>query len=69
MTRMPDFLNFVGGGVIPVLLIVIVLVLVVAYMGTRYKVAGANEALIISGRREKGPEGMVGLRVSSCCHS
>ena len=29
--------------------------LVVAYMGSRYKVAGANEALIVSGRRERGP--------------
>src|ERR687889_798492 len=57
-----DFLNL-GGGVIPVLLIVIVLVLVVAYMGTRYKVAGANEALIVSGRRERGTEGQVGLKV------
>ena len=56
------FINLAGGA-IPVLLIVIVLVLVVAYMGTRYKVAGANEALIISGRREKGPEGLVGLKV------
>lgn len=59
---MPDFLNF-GSGVIPILLIVIVLVLVVAYMGSRYKVAGANEALIVSGRRERGPEGAVGLKV------
>jgi flotillin len=58
----PEFISL-GGGVIPVLLIVIVLVLVVAYMGTRYKVAGANEALIISGRREKGPEGTTGLKV------
>ncbi len=58
-----DGLINLGGGVIPVLLIVIVLVLVVAYMGTRYKVAGANEALIVSGRREKGPEGAVGLKV------
>jgi flotillin len=58
----PDFLNF-GSGVIPILLIVIVLVLVVAYMGSRYKVAGANEALIVSGRRERGPEGAVGLKV------
>ncbi|HEX2626262.1 MAG TPA: SPFH domain-containing protein, partial [Candidatus Limnocylindrales bacterium] len=56
------FINLAGGA-IPVLLIVIVLVLVVAYMGTRYKVAGANEALIISGRREKGAEGQVGLKV------
>jgi flotillin len=60
---MPDILQFIGGGVIPVLLIVIVLVLVVAYMGTRYKVAGANEALIVSGRRERGAEGQVGLKV------
>jgi flotillin len=60
---MPDIFEFVGGGVIPILLIVIVLVLVVAYMGSRYKVAGANEALIVSGRRERGPEGAVGLKV------
>jgi flotillin len=60
---MPDILNFVGEGVIPILLIVIVLVLVVAYMGSRYKVAGANEALIVSGRRERGAEGQVGLKV------
>jgi flotillin len=52
-----------GTGVIPILLIVVVLVLVVAYMGSRYKVAGANEALIVSGRRERGPEGAVGLKV------
>jgi flotillin len=60
---MPDIFRFVGEGVIPILLIVIVLVLVVAYMGSRYKVAGANEALIVSGRRERGPEGAVGLKV------
>jgi len=60
---MPDFLNLGWTGVIPILLIVVVLVLVVAYMGSRYKVAGANEALIVSGRRERGPEGAVGLKV------
>jgi flotillin len=60
---MPEIFNFVGEGVIPILLIVIVLVLVVAYMGSRYKVAGANEALIVSGRRERGAEGQVGLKV------
>ena len=60
---MPDFLN-IDGGVISVFMIVIVLVLVVAYMGSRYKVAGANEALIVSGRRERvGAEGAVGLKV------
>ena len=57
---MPDILQFVGGGVIPILLIVVVIVLVVAYMGSRYKVAGANEALIVSGRRERGTEGAAG---------
>ncbi|MEW5989810.1 MAG: SPFH domain-containing protein [Chloroflexota bacterium] len=63
---MPDFgslFDFVGEGVIPVLLVVLVLVLVVAYLGSRYKVAGANEALIISGRRERGPAGEQGLKV------
>ena len=60
---MPDIIDFVGSGVIPVLLVVVILVLVVAYLGSRYKVAGANEALIISGRRERGPEGETGLKV------
>ena len=63
---MPDLgslFDFVGSGVVPVLLVVIVLVLVVAYLGSRYKVAGANEALIVSGRRERGAEGQVGLKV------
>ena len=60
---MPDIFAFVGGGVIPVLLIVIVLVLVVAYMGTRYKVAGANEALIRSGRATPLGGGEAGLKV------
>jgi flotillin len=58
-----NLFSFVGGGVIPVLLVVLVLVLVVAYLGSRYKVAGANEALIVSGRRERGAEGQVGLKV------
>jgi len=58
-----NLFSFVGSGVIPVLLVVLVLVLVVAYLGSRYKVAGANEALIISGRREKGPAGEQGLKV------
>jgi flotillin len=60
---MPEIFDMGWTGVIPILLIVIVLVLVVAYMGSRYKVAGANEALIVSGRRERGPEGAVGLKV------
>ena len=35
---------------------VIIAVLFVAYLGSRYKVAGANEALIRSGRRQKDEE-------------
>ena len=35
---------------------VIIAVLFVAYLGSRYKVAGANEALIRSGRRNKDEE-------------
>src|SRR5688572_9647573 len=60
---MPEIFDMGWTGVIPILLIVIVLVLVIAYMGSRYKVAGANEALIVSGRRERGPAGAVGLKV------
>ncbi|MCI0344395.1 MAG: hypothetical protein L0221_02980 [Chloroflexi bacterium] len=63
---MPDFgdlFAFVGEGVLPVFLLVIVLGLVIAYLGSRFKVAGANEALIISGRREAGAGGQVGLKV------
>ncbi len=47
---MPDFFDFLGGGTVAVFLVIVVLVLIVAYLGSRYKVAGANEALIRSGR-------------------
>ena len=63
---MPDFgdlFAFVGEGVLPIFLLVVVLGLVIAYLGSRFKVAGANEALIISGRREAGTGGQVGLKV------
>ena len=63
---MPDFgsiFKFVGEGVLPIFLLVVVLGLVIAYLGSRFKVAGANEALIISGRREAGAGGQVGLKV------
>ena len=39
---MGDILNFVGSGVIPIFLIIIVAVLIVSYIGSRYKVAGAG---------------------------
>jgi flotillin len=58
-----DILNFVGSGVIPIFLIIIVAVLIVSYIGSRYKVAGANEALIVSGQRDKGPDGRRNLKV------
>ena len=39
----------------PIFVIIIVVVLIVAYIGSRYKVAGANEALVVSGQRDKAP--------------
>ena len=52
---MPDF----GGTALIVFGFVIIAVLFVAYLGSRYKIAGANEALIRSGRRNKDEELMV----------
>ena len=60
---MGDILNFIGGGVIPIFLIIIVVVLIVSYIGSRYKVAGANEALIVSGQRDRSPDGRRNLKV------
>jgi flotillin len=60
---LPDILNFVGSGVIPIFLIIIVAVLIVSYIGSRYKVAGANEALIVSGQRDQSPDGRRNLKV------
>ena len=60
---MPDILDFVGSGVIPIFLIIIVAVLIVSYIGSRYKVAGANEALVVSGQREQSPDGRRTLKV------
>ncbi len=59
---MPDIVDFVGGA-IPIFLIIIVAVLIVSYIGSRYKVAGANEALIVSGQRDRGPDGQRNLKV------
>ena len=52
-----------ASGVIPIFLIIIVVVLIVSYIGSRYKVAGANEALIVSGQRDRGPDGRRNLKV------
>ncbi len=60
---MPDIFDWIGGGVLPIFMVIIVVVLIVAYIGSRYKVAGANEALIVSGQRDKGPDGRKNLKV------
>jgi flotillin len=58
-----ELVDFVGGGVLPIFLIVLVAVLIVAYIGSRYKVAGANEALVVSGQRDKAADGRRELKV------
>ncbi len=55
--------DFIGGGVVPIFLIIIVVVLIVSYIGSRYKVAGANEALVVSGQRDRSPDGQKNLKV------
>jgi flotillin len=60
---LPDIIDFVGSGVIPIFLIIIVAVLIVSYIGSRYKVAGANEALVVSGQRDQSPDGRRTLKV------
>ena len=60
---MPDFLNFVGEGTLVVFLAIVIAVLLVAYLGSRYKVAGANEALVRSGRATPLGGGESGLKV------
>jgi flotillin len=59
----PDIFDFVGGGVLPVFLVIVIVVLLVSYIGSRYKVAGANEALVVSGQRDRGPDGRRSLKV------
>src|SRR3990172_5670307 len=48
---MPDILNFVGTGPLLAVLLVVVLALLVFYVASRYRVANANEALIVAGSR------------------
>jgi flotillin len=56
-------LEFIGGGALPVFFVIVILVLIVAYLGSRYRVAGANEALIRSGRAAPLGGGEAGLKV------
>jgi flotillin len=55
--------DFIGGGVLPIFAIIVVVVLIISYIGSRYKVAGANEALVVSGQRDQGPDGRRNLKV------
>ncbi|HET7473478.1 MAG TPA: SPFH domain-containing protein [Candidatus Limnocylindrales bacterium] len=59
---MLDFLKF-DSGVIVVFAAIVILALLFAYLGSRYKVAGANEALIRSGRATPLGGGEAGLKV------
>jgi len=58
----PDFLKL-DGSVIVVFVAIIIIALLFAYLGSRYKVAGANEALIRSGRATPLGGGEAGLKV------
>lgn len=55
--------DFINQGTVVVFAAIAVIALVVAYIGSRYKVAGANEALIRSGRATPGVGAAVGLKV------
>jgi flotillin len=58
-----ELINFIGGGTFVVFLAIVIIVLLIAYLSTRYKVAGANEALIRSGRATPLGGGEAGLKV------
>jgi len=55
--------DFINQGTIVVFAAIVIIALVVAYIGSRYKVAGANEAFIRSGRAAPGTGAAVGLKV------
>ena len=48
---MPDLFNFVGTGPLLAVALIVVLALLVFYVASRYRVANANEALIVAGSR------------------
>ncbi len=60
---MDSLLNFIGGGTFVIFLAIVIIVLLIAYLSSRYKVAGANEALIRSGRATPLGGGEAGLKV------
>ena len=48
---MPDLVNIVGGGPLLVIVAVVIVALLASYVASRYRVANANEALIVAGSR------------------
>jgi flotillin len=55
--------DVVGGGILPIVFSIVVVVLILAYAGSRWKVAGQNEAFIISGARQRTKEGAHRVKV------
>ncbi|MGH2384801.1 MAG: flotillin family protein [Candidatus Limnocylindria bacterium] len=66
---MPDLVNLVGGGPLLIIVAVVIVALLISYVASRYRVANANEALIVAGSRgakvrdEKGEVAAQGGRV------
>ena len=48
---MPDLFNFVGTGPLLAVVLIVVVALLIFYVASRYRVANANEALIVAGSR------------------
>ena len=52
---MSEFFDFIGEGTLAVLIVIAIIVLLVAYVTGRFKVAGANEALVRTGGLVRAP--------------
>ena len=52
---MSEFFDFIGSGTLAVLIVLAIIVLLVAYVTGRFKVAGANEALVRTGGLVRAP--------------
>ena len=48
---MPSFLEFIGTGPLLTVVTIVIVVLIASYVASRYRVANANEALIVAGSR------------------
>ena len=66
---MPDLVELVGGGPLLIIVAVVIVALLASYVASRYRVANANEALIVAGSRgakvrdERGEVAAAGGRV------